>query len=295
LFYWVVGAGLAVLALAALLRRLAVRAKPEQRFAAGTAIDAEMENFLREAEITTLLHLVAEDGEKYSPGELARTLLPRRQEIIDALESQERSHVLAAATVLGYVRWKQGENALLKLLASENEEYQMAASFALQKINDPALVRRILRDFRESGRYLPARVAEIALAQGSKALDEVLEALKTAADPAASGLLIDLLGELGDKRAVPVLEGFLDSGEPRLKVKAICALDRIGDGRVAQSLLKALNDPGWPVRAQAAKALGRLGRDESLAMLEDLLNDPDWHVRTNAREALDQLQARTVQ
>jgi len=129
----------------------------------------------------------------------------------------------------------------------------------------------------------------------------------------------DVLGQLGDSRAVPALISALQdenllvrkfSAQALGEIRDLAALDpllkalkdkddwvRSGVGyalgklgtRALQPLLKALHDECQTVRAGAAQALGKLGNSQAVEPLIAALNDSDLECRRKAAVALGEL------
>ena len=86
-----------------------------------------------------------------------------------------------------------------------------------------------------------------------------------------------VLGELGDRRAVPVLVGVLSSYDQRttLKEEAVYALGRLGDpsavGPIGRMLDTQLDASGVELRQAALKVLGQLGTPNGAEVLVNAL------------------------
>src|SRR5437868_1187594 len=100
----------------------------------------------------------------------------------------------------------------------------------------------------------------------------------------------DVLGKLGDPRAIPALVTALDSPD-RVRRTAIAALERIApldSQRAAVSLTVRLGHANSLVRASAARIFGKL-RAPSIDPLLAALRDSEEEVRVAAAEALGAL------
>ncbi|CAI49705.1 HEAT-PBS family protein [Natronomonas pharaonis DSM 2160] len=102
---------------------------------------------------------------------------------------------------------------------------------------------------------------------------------------------IEVLGKIGDERAVETLSDFVDSGNPPLQKATIRALGEIGSQEATQPLANALADEEPMVRSMAARGLGLIGDTRAIAPLEDVLGDDDEppEVRASAAWALVQI------
>lgn len=99
-----------------------------------------------------------------------------------------------------------------------------------------------------------------------------------------------LLGELGDKSAVPAL---MESAEQdtnlRVRRRSIEALGKLGDPAAMPVLIAALKDDDRFVRRDAARALGALGDKSAVPELIALLQDAEGFVRRDAARTLGDL------
>jgi HEAT repeat protein len=89
----------------------------------------------------------------------------------------------------------------------------------------------------------------------------VLNALKDK-NPYVRATAAKVLGEIGDKTAVPALIKALKDENPDVRTAAAEALGKIGDKRAVPHLIKALKDKYFYVRTAAAKAIFMLIKDE---------------------------------
>ena len=102
---------------------------------------------------------------------------------------------------------------------------------------------------------------------------------------------IEVLGKIGDERAVDTLVEFVDSDNPPLQTVTLRALGEIGSHEATQTVADALTDDAPGVRSQAARALGLLGDTRAIDPLTDALDDDaaPTEVRASAAWALVQI------
>ncbi|WP_299237407.1 HEAT repeat domain-containing protein [Natronomonas sp.] len=84
---------------------------------------------------------------------------------------------------------------------------------------------------------------------------------------------IEVLGKIGDERAVDTLTEFVDSGNPPLQKVTIRALGEIGSTDASQAVANALRDDSAEIRSIAARALGLIGDTRAIEPLSELLAD----------------------
>lgn len=100
------------------------------------------------------------------------------------------------------------------------------------------------------------------------------------------------LGMLGGETAVRTLIHIVGDWNEDLIVRGRAAqmLGIIGDPRAVDPLIRALNAPGYQAQLHAAEALGKLGNPRAVPYLQDVANDPTRdRVRSAARDALKRL------
>ena len=102
---------------------------------------------------------------------------------------------------------------------------------------------------------------------------------------------IEVLGKIGDERAVDTLVEFVDGGNPPLQKVTLRALGEIGSHEATQAVAVALADEAPGVRSQAARALGLIGDTRAIEPLSDVLDDDSepTEVRASAAWALVQI------
>jgi HEAT repeat protein len=102
---------------------------------------------------------------------------------------------------------------------------------------------------------------------GTGAVDDLLPMLDDI-DADVRKFIIDILGDIRDRRAVPGLIKALQDGDENVRVAAAEALGKIRDRRAVDALLACLQrtDQGWMDYA-AAEALGEIGDERALGPL----------------------------
>jgi len=97
----------------------------------------------------------------------------------------------------------------------------------------------------------------------------------------------EVLGRIGDARAVEPLIRAIVVEQLEIRVTAITALGKLGDTRAVEPLIKLLEDEEWTVRRNAAEALGKIGDIQAVEPLIQAIND--WAIRENAVRALGKI------
>ncbi len=274
---------------------------------------------------------------------------PAAPELLRALDHGQALVRQGAALVLGRLGHAPAVDRLLALLEDPEPAVALAAAEALGRIGDPRAVAPLLDLFRRSA-PVDRRPVAIALegcghqpsspadpsridaligrhdwdglaALGAAAVDYLLH-ISPDPNPYLRGSIIEVLGRIGDRRAVGYLLEELDQpfrgyavvalgriGDPRATVplRAMLvadlstgpgpaapflaeALGRLGDRESVEPLTRCL-DEGQPtlLRCRAARALGRIGEARVADRLTPWLDQPDRELRAAAAEALDRL------
>jgi len=112
-----------------------------------------------------------------------------------------------------------------------------------------------------------------------------------APNPEDRAAALRILGDLGDRRALPILVQAMSLGQPSVRGAAASALGELGDPSAGPALATLLHDPIPAVRAAAAVALGEIGSPDAVAALKPALGDSNPAVRAAAVSALLHRQA----
>jgi len=109
--------------------------------------------------------------------------------------------------------------------------------------------------------------------------------------PDVSAMAAEILGKIGDRRAVePLIDALANSANLQLQEAAAKAIGRLGDLRAVPALSQALKNGPLVVRLKAAIALGEIGGEEASAALQEACaNDPSHNVREEAQHARERL------
>lgn len=213
---------------------------------------------------------------------------------IKQLESPHAVDRTQAAELLGLLRSPTAVGPLLEKLSDPDEEVRLAAAGALRRVQDPVVVPYLLHALENPDRVTPARAADVLIAMGQEVVDAVLEAAEKASGN-TKGLMIAILGEIGDKRAVPFLVQQLNDTSPIVRERAAEALGHMRCEEAGPPLIDALRDTAPQVRARAAQALGEMGCWDALPALSEARKDPEWVVRASANQAITEIMRKNQQ
>lgn len=120
--------------------------------------------------------------------------------------------------------------------------------------------------------------------KANKDVEGLISALKDK-DPMVRGDAAEVLGKIGDSRAVePLIEALKDI----VQYIAIESLRKIGEPAV-EPLIKALKSKDTNIRSGAARALGEIKDKRAVEPLTEALKYGDSYVRSAAAESLENI------
>ena len=310
---WAVGAALAALMLAPILRARCARESvsaippeetkpvaihvfeaplPEPRGEDNPA-DAPVPADFRAEPAANLCRLLTEQiraGESPETIALAAELVRRGDEAVPALErtlrSGERSAEIAALRLLVRIGTPRALAAGLVRLCQEpasdaQAELRKVFGSADSRPVADAVADMAAREVRpDERRNLRAVVAAL---EGSAIVEALAERIRTAESEADFQAWLELLAGVARPSNVPALEHLLlDDAGPAVQETAAAALAGIGDGRAC----RALADIGAEIPA-CREALARIRSPYAEAALREIAaSDPDAGVRAAAQRAL---------
>ena len=179
---------------------------------------------------------------------------------------------------------------MLQLLAERHRTQDATIQILVDKGEDAV---PILIEYLGVRRYMVLRpeLIEILYQIGSKGIDHLTAALGSAeTSPEVKVMLTQLIGRIGDSRAIPALETLQSGSTPGLKMEANIALYNLGKQEYRTEIISGLGDNNVEVRRAAAQAMLRLDNppvDELVSTLSDL----DPAVRMYAGQTLEQYPA----
>lgn len=150
-----------------------------------------------------------------------------------------------------------------------------------------APLKQVILDNSGRNSWLAAKImASIDSPQVAPALTNTLPALGSV----LQGMIVDILGELQDDRAVIPLLELLPGQRSMLQMAIVEALRKIGDPRAIDTLLQELEQTQDPiVRYTIIQALGDLGATKAIEIIKQYADDENHHVREHVIIALGKL------
>ncbi|MFQ5767448.1 MAG: VWA domain-containing protein, partial [Acidobacteriota bacterium] len=149
--------------------------------------------------------------------------------------------------------------------------------------------RPLVKALKDPSPRVRAAAFDALLSYGQPAMPTLLEKLPRA-DGVTCILILRLLGEIGDDRALEPIAARLPSRGAEERAAAAAALGALGLSGGIPPLREALHDPDKRVRAQAIRALGYIGGREAVAILEQYVGrEPDLALRRKAAATLKEV------
>jgi len=216
---------------------------------------------------------------------------------IEPLTADESPVVRAAAVyALRQLNREVNPTPLAQLLTTSPDPRRRAmAAFILGELRDPSAIpllkdaaRRSLPRARVIGmRLLRLQIAEALVKLGDEGAVETIRAALYPSRPEdleATALAVQIIGEVGDRRAVDQLIYLMAQTGPdrppaEVRLAAAAALAKLGlrnGGFLADELAR---DHNPAIRAQCAAVYGETGGDAALRSLASMLDDPSLLVR----------------
>ncbi len=183
-----------------------------------------------------------------------------------------------------------GENSvpsLLVTLEEDDQEVRKRAAMALEKIG---YIRKILKEYGE-GPYKPGLRKILFLTSQSGVVESLNEYLFKSTGNFQKRI-VRLLGEAKASGAAEPLLQLLDTADCwTLKARIIESLGKIRAKEAIPVLIEYLKDPEYWVRRSSAQALGHLNAVEYSGKIASILKDPNPETRISALRTLSILKA----
>lgn len=203
---------------------------------------------------------------------------------LDSRRWWRRAH---AARALGWVEERSAVLGLVGRLDDRHEEVRAAAVEALGRLGDVRALAPLVEGLWDDSGLQHARVVLALREFGATAVEPLLAHERK--HHAATAIIADLLGAVGEASALEPLTEWCSDAAPEVRAAALRALGTLGTcDRTYYYALRALGDDDVEVRAAAARALGRSKRQEAAPYLAEALHD-DWEVAVESAHGLRDL------
>ncbi len=203
-------------------------------FAAAQPALQEKFELLESTSIAVRREAVMQIGKMRSPAAMSR--------LVEVLENDTDFGVRAsAAEALGNIRNKASTPALVKALGDENKNVKSSVIIAMGYMRDRTSV------------------------------DPLLSFLGKEKDTGLRISAINVLGVIGDERALPTFAKLLKDENPRIKTISAQALGRLRKPAAVEPLLESSKDENYNVRLYSIRALGEIGDKSAVKDIGKLL------------------------
>ncbi|UCC79719.1 MAG: HEAT repeat domain-containing protein [Candidatus Zixiibacteriota bacterium] len=164
-------------------------------------------------------------------------------EYADDPDFRIRSGVLTALGKIGNIR---GVEPSLKGLKDDDYLVRTSAAVSLSMLADSSTVDPLLKALSDDYYGVRFKAAEALWNIGRPAVKQVKEALESHSDTTAYYLLIEIAGNLKDKKLIKLLEKILESDDPIARGFAVEALSTIDSKKAAGIFKKKLKEENYP-------------------------------------------------
>jgi HEAT repeat protein len=177
---------------------------------------------------------------------------------------------------------------LSKNLEDEYEVVRIEAALSLLDIAGLSALAPVLLTIDDMSGWMKVRLSRSILGFGGDAVPHLVQGMKSD-HPSVQLFCIEMLGRLGDVRAVQTLIEYINYAVPAIQMVSLEAFGRIGDARAVPVVLTFLESKEERIRMTAARALGSLGSPATVDALNKLLLHDTIAVRLAAAEALSKI------
>ncbi|MCZ7550918.1 MAG: HEAT repeat domain-containing protein [Anaerolineales bacterium] len=210
--------------------------------------------------------------------------------LIESLRDEDISVRLDAINALGKIGDPRALDALISML--KDMEVGIATIEALGKIGDTRAVEPLIRELR----FHESDAADALVNIGAPALEALLAALHSEFNRVRA-VAAQVLGRIGDARAVKPLIFALEDGDPNVRISVINALAEIGEISAVEALAAESKHVtgnlklsfNSPVRLAALRALIKIGDPLVIERLVNALKDSDNDVKLWAINTLGEI------
>ena len=182
--------------------------------------------------------------------------------------------------------------ALLSVIRDSSAAVRYAAVQALGNLQDPRAVDALVQALRTDtdARVREAAAESLGEIDSPRAVPGLIAALGAERVAAVRAKIAWALGEIDDARAVDALSAVVRDNEVEVRRQAVWALGEIGSPAGAAALMVALRDSDVETRKQAVWGLGETKSTDAITAISAATKDADAEVRKQAVEALGEIE-----
>jgi len=196
--------------------------------------------------------------------------------------------------ILGHSRTRLATTPLIKQLTSSDEQRQIAALVALERVRDVTAYPETAKLLSNQSELVARHAASTMFSlDRTRASSDFIGYFGRALPHLQAGL-VRFLGRCYNVEAVPLLSDvLLTSADPKMRREAAKSVGSLRAANAVDPLILALSDQSFEVRGMAAWALGAIGDKSSLLALEALTSDSHPLVAWSASCSIRDLRGRT--
>lgn len=183
--------------------------------------------------------------------------------------------------------------ALVVALRDPNLEVRMTAAQALGSLDDPRAVDALLEALRSDADAGVRKMAAWALGEieSPRGVAGLSQAVRSDGSIEVRAMAAWALGEIESPEGVAPLGGALRDSSVEVRRMAVWALGEIESAEAVEWLTPALKDDDVEIRRKAAWALGEIESPAAVAGLGAAMRDSDAEVRSTAAWALGEIES----
>lgn len=219
----------------------------------------------------------------------AEMRLPTIEECLAELKHQDaqiRRHGIASAC---FYRDERLTDALIALIADENDDVRDSAIIILAELNIPCAMAPICAAIKsDSRRTRNAVVRALGVLRDPQSLSVLLDAVHNQ-DSDLREIAVRSLGKYHEPQAINAMISALSDANDTVRVAAAEQLIPVNDPRAIVPLLTMLKSTNDTLHRAAVNTLANITDSRLIEMLIALLRDPDAHTRENAAWTLQRL------
>lgn len=210
--------------------------------------------------------------------------------LIDRYDELKEDEQVKTLEILGYISHPDLINFLLEQMKSKKESIRLTASTALKNQDPQLILEPILLALTQPDQWLPSRVFEVLTCIGPDLNKHLIEMVDKV-DVQVQEIIVQVLGEIGDKSCLAVFEKLAKISEGNLRKRIAEALRELKIRQSWPILIKLMDENEWQTRMLAVQALGQLGIAETIPLLEQRKNlETDPIVKECIIDAISQIE-----
>lgn len=209
------------------------------------------------------------------------------KELLSEMVSQDLEKRKKAGLTLLEIRTPQAIDYVISLLYDDNQELSNLIIKELAKVNTPRVTTILFNRLNSCDNLTTLlTLKEIFLEKGNKIVPQLLEVIDSNSKTHILKLVIEVLGEINNQRAIDYLINLLYHQEVEVRIEAAKSLAKFDNQKAFKTLLSKVDDDSCNVRAQIVKLLGQSNNSKVIPHLYQALKDDSGIVRNNATLAL---------